>query len=80
MDQTKGVKRVKAVSTDVVFRELSEELINWYLDTGEYEGKAGAYAIQGFGSRLVSGINGDFFNVVGFPLVTVDEMLTELAL
>lgn len=80
VDLKKGTKVVKAVSTDVKFREMDESLIDWYLDTLEYEGKAGAYAIQGFGSRLVDSVNGDFFNVVGLPLATLDQMLTELAL
>lgn len=80
VDLAKGIKRIKAVSTDVVFRTLDETLIEWYLNTGEYEGKAGAYAIQGYGSRLVEAVHGDFFNVVGLPLATLDQMLTELAL
>lgn len=80
IDLEKNVKVVKAVSTDVVFRDLTDDLIEWYLNTKEYDGKAGAYAIQGFGSRLVDSIHGDFFNVVGLPIATIDQMLTELAL
>jgi septum formation protein len=80
IDQERNIKVVKAVRTDVVFRELTDSLIEWYLNTGEYDGKAGAYAIQGYGSRLVDSIHGDFFNVVGLPIATIDQMLTELAL
>lgn len=80
VDLEMNIKVVKAVCTDVVFRTLTDELIEWYLDTGEYDGKAGAYGIQGFGARLVEGIHGDFFNVVGFPVAAIDQMLTELAL
>lgn len=80
VDLEQNIKIVKSVRTDVLFRPLSDSLIEWYLDTGEFEGKAGAYAIQGFGSRLVDSIHGDFFNVVGFPIATLDQMLTDLAL
>lgn len=80
VDLSKGIKKIKAVSTDVKFRDLDEAMIEWYLNTNEYDGKAGAYAIQGFGSRLVEAVHGDFFNVVGLPLATLDQMLTELAL
>lgn len=73
-------KQVIYVKTDVVFRTLSEELIQWYLNTGEPFDKAGAYGIQGFGSRLVTSISGDFFNVVGLPVVALDQLLTQFAL
>lgn len=55
-------------STEVEFYELTKEEIDSYLDTGEYRDKAGAYGIQGYGSTLVKGIHGDYFNVVGFPV------------
>lgn len=54
--------------TKVYFRELSDEDINWYIKTGEPFDKAGAYGIQGKGAFLVEKIEGDFFNVMGFPL------------
>jgi nucleoside triphosphate pyrophosphatase len=50
-------------------RRLSPEEIDWYVATGEYRDKAGAYAIQGYGSLLVDRLEGCFFNVVGFPVV-----------
>ena len=62
--------------TDVTFRLLSPGLIQAYLDSGEWEGRAGAYAIQGLGGRLVERIDGDYLNVVGLPgalLVSVLE-------
>lgn len=80
VDLSKNVKVVKSVCTQVVFRTLTADLIEWYLNTGEYEGKAGAYGIQGYGSRLVECIEGDFFNVVGLPVAALDQLLTELAL
>ena len=54
--------------TRVRFRPLSEEEIRDYVATGEPMDKAGAYGIQGLGGRLVEGIDGDFYNVVGFPM------------
>jgi septum formation protein len=54
-------------TTDVTFRLLSHDLIETYLASGEWEGRAGAYAIQGLGGRLVERIDGDYLNVVGLP-------------
>jgi septum formation protein len=53
--------------TEVTFRLLTPEAITAYLDSGEWEGRAGAYAIQGLGGRLVERIDGDYLNVVGLP-------------
>lgn len=55
-------------TTDVDFFELSDEEIAWYISTGEPFDKAGGYGIQGRGRRLVRGIQGDFYNVVGLPI------------
>ena len=64
-------------ATDVHFRELSEEMIESYLATGECDDKAGSYGIQGKGGVFVEGITGDYFNVVGLPLCKVNRMLTD---
>ena len=61
--------------TTVVFRELSDETIQGYLDTGEPQDKAGAYGIQGIGAMLVRSVQGSYTNVVGLPLVETIEML-----
>jgi septum formation protein len=53
--------------TEVTFRLLSPEMVTAYLESGEWEGRAGAYAIQGLGGRLVERIDGDYLNVVGLP-------------
>lgn len=64
-----------AVATTVVeFRPLSDELIDWYLESGEWRERAGGYAIQGRGAALVRRIEGDFLNVVGLPLSTLLEL------
>jgi septum formation protein len=53
--------------TDVTFRVLSNAAVADYIASGEWEGRAGAYAIQGLGGRLVERIDGDYLNVVGLP-------------
>lgn len=54
--------------TDVTMRELSEEEIQAYISTGEPADKAGAYGIQGKAAIFISGIHGDYYNVVGLPI------------
>lgn len=54
--------------TGVTFSPMSEDEIEAYLRTGESFGKAGAYAIQGYAARFITGIDGDYFNVVGLPV------------
>lgn len=54
--------------TAVTFHPLEDELIEQYVASGECNDKAGAYGIQGKGCVLVKGIEGDYFNVVGFPV------------
>jgi septum formation protein len=65
-------------STSVVFRELTDEDISWYVGSGEGRDKAGGYAIQGLASRFVPSISGSYSNVVGLPLACVDELLRSL--
>ena len=64
-----------AVRTRVSFVALSPEEIDTYIPTGEPEGKAGAYAIQGYAARFVDWIDGSWSNVVGLPVATVYQML-----
>jgi len=63
------------VITKVRFRKLSKNLIDKYIATGEPLDKAGAYGIQGKASLLVESIKGDYFNVVGLPLNTLNQLL-----
>jgi septum formation protein len=66
----------EVVTTRVRFVDLSESEIEWYLQSGEAEGKAGAYGIQGRASRFVDWIEGSWSNVVGLPVAAVYRMLT----
>jgi nucleoside triphosphate pyrophosphatase len=54
-------------NTDVTFRLLSHRIVEAYVASDEWQGRAGAYAIQGLGGRLVERIQGDYLNVVGLP-------------
>jgi septum formation protein len=63
------------VRTDVLFKSLTEDEIEWYIQTGEPFDKAGAYAIQGIGTFLVKSIHGSYTNVVGLPVCEVVEFL-----
>ncbi len=65
----------KTVTTAVSFRTLTDEEINAYIETNEPMDKAGSYGIQGRGSKFVSGIVGDYFNVVGLPVCELSLML-----
>lgn len=62
-------------TTAVTFRELSGEMVATYLRSREWEGRAGAYAIQGLGGRLVERIDGDYLNVVGLPAALLVTLL-----
>jgi septum formation protein len=61
-------ERGGVADTHVTFRTLSPDVVDWYLETGEWNHRAGAYAIQGHGAALVERIDGDYWNVVGLPV------------
>jgi septum formation protein len=67
----------KTVISEVSFASLSSAELEWYLDTGEWEGVAGAYKAQGIANCFIFGIKGSFSNVVGLPLREFYELLTE---
>jgi septum formation protein len=70
--------RTAAALTEVRFQPLDERILAWYLDSEEWRERAGGYAIQGRGAALVAGIDGDYFNVVGLPVGTLQELLPQL--
>jgi len=73
-----GEHKETVEKTTVRFRPLSSEEIEAYLKTGEYVGKAGAYAIQGRAALFVAEIIGDYFNVMGLPLYRLALLLKEI--
>jgi septum formation protein len=72
-----NVELLEHDTTRVEFRPLTARQIDDYLSTGEWEGRAGAYAIQGRGAWLVSRIEGDYLNVVGLPAALLVGLLAE---
>lgn len=71
----KGKTVSGSARTRVKMRAYSEADTERYVATGEPMGKAGSYGIQGIGSALVEGIEGDFYNVMGFPVPLFCELL-----
>lgn len=71
-------ERTAAACTRVHFRPLPQPLLQWYLATDEWQGRAGGYAIQGKGAALVEAVEGDFWNVVGLPVPTLLDMAPDL--
>jgi nucleoside triphosphate pyrophosphatase len=70
-----GVERVEEARTLVTFRSLDDRAIDAYVAAGEWEGRAGGYAIQGLGALLVERVDGDYLNVVGLPAALVLGLL-----
>ena len=64
--------------TRVIFSELKDEIINWYIETGEPMDKAGSYGIQGYAGSFVKEIHGCYYNVVGLPLNKLSFMLRDM--
>ena len=77
IDSEKGIVKKGHELTKVRFAELMPEEIDYYISTGEPEGKAGAYAVQGIGAMLVESIDGCYANVVGLPLLKLRKMLED---
>ena len=64
-------------TTEVYFRPAAESELRAYIATGEPMDKAGSYGVQGKGSLLVEKLNGDFFNVMGLPVLRLSRMLAQ---
>ncbi|MGC5326614.1 Maf family protein [Brevibacillus sp. SYSU BS000544] len=75
IDAQTNQQKVASSSTKVMIRSLTSEEINAYIKTKEPMDKAGSYAIQGIGSTIVEGIEGDYFTVVGLPLKLTAQLL-----
>ena len=74
---TPGWEEIEHDSTQVTFRALTARDIATYVESEEWEGRAGAYAIQGLGAALVERIEGDYLNVVGLPAALLIRLLSE---
>jgi septum formation protein len=70
-----GDEQTGVAVTEVLFRALDATEVEAYVATGEWEGRAGGYAIQGKGAALVESIYGDFWNVVGLPVPELVRLL-----
>lgn len=73
-----GAERSDVSVTRVRFRRLEPRDLAWYLATGEWRERAGAYAIQGRGAALVEEIEGDYWNVVGLPVAALLRLVPDL--
>jgi septum formation protein len=73
-----GAERGDVAVTRVRFRRLEQPDLAWYLATGEWADRAGAYAIQGRGAALVEEIEGDYWNVVGLPVAALLRLVPDL--
>jgi septum formation protein len=74
---TPGWEVVDADTTFVTFRRLTPRELGLYVASGEWEGRAGGYAIQGLGATIVERIEGDYLNVVGLPAALLVRLLAE---
>jgi septum formation protein len=74
---TPAWERVADAVTLVTFRRLTPRDLAWYIGFGEWEGRAGGYAIQGHGAAFVDSVEGDYYNVVGLPAALLVHLLVE---
>jgi len=74
---TAAWEEVRSETTRVTFRRLTPRELGHYVASREWEGRAGAYAIQGLGASLVERVEGDYLNVVGLPASLLVRLLAE---
>ena len=72
---TPGHEDLRCARTDVTFRPMSDEEIDWYVGTGDPLDKAGSYGVQGPARLFVDHLEGNYFNIIGMPAPTLYEML-----
>jgi septum formation protein len=70
-----GQRTIASETTYVTMREMSDREVEEYIDSGEWEGKAGGYAIQETADRFVTNVEGSFSNVVGLPIELLERLL-----
>ena len=74
-----GAERSGVCRSTVTFRELGEAEVDRYVESGEWRGRAGGYALQGLGSTLVAQVEGDVANVIGLPVGLLLELAPPLS-
>lgn len=79
IDSLSGHEISQIETTQIFFKNLSDDEIWTYIGTGEPMDKAGAYGIQGLGGQFVTHFEGPFDNVVGLPIELVRQMLTQIS-
>lgn len=73
-----SVSHTAASTSEITFRPLTDHEIDWYVATGEPQGKAGAYALQGASEMFITEIVGSYSGVIGLPLSLLDDLLGRL--
>jgi len=71
---------VKLVETVVRFKHMTADEVNWYLDSGEWEGKSGSFTLMGIGAGFIESIKGSHTNVIGLPLCEARNVLMGMGL
>lgn len=77
-DVKEAAIETNVTQTEVKFIDLTGKIIDWYIGTGEWKGKAGAYAIQGKGSALIAEVRGCFTNVIGVSIPALLSLLEKV--
>jgi septum formation protein len=77
-ERAEALERTAVARTKVSFRALDQQLLDWYVGTGEWRGRSGGYAIQGQGAALALALDGEVENVVGLPLAVLVELYPQL--
>jgi septum formation protein len=75
---TTKVYKTKVIQSAVLFKKISPEEMEWYINCDEPYDKAGGYAVQGKGAYFIKSIRGSYTNVIGLPLCEVLEELKKL--
>jgi len=70
-----GTLREKCVETRLKMKRLSDQEISFYLQSGEWNGKAGGYGIQGYAGAFITHLSGSYSNVVGLPVTETRHLL-----
>lgn len=77
-DVEKAAIQIETTRTEIKFCRLAKEVVEWYISTGEWKGRAGAYAIQGKGAALVEKVEGCFTNVIGISIPSLLDLLKKI--